>query len=109
MHVLSVHKAVLMVLVLVLPIVYMLQIGPEPAMWLQLLELCAAEAGCQPAALHSLAEQLVAQQQQIAAQQRQLVVQQQVASKQDAQIAGLHGQLRVMQDQLQELLQLQRH
>jgi hypothetical protein len=86
-----------------------LQNGPETDVWLQLLEHCAAEAGCQPAALRSLAQQLVAQQQQIAAQQRQLVVQQQVASKQDAQIAGLHGQLRVMQDQLQELLQRQRH
>jgi hypothetical protein len=69
-----------------LPFVCMLQKGSGPDVWLQLLELCAAEPACQPTALRSLAQQLVAQQQQI---------------------AGLQGQLNGMQSLLQELLQRQ--
>jgi hypothetical protein len=90
----------IILVVLSLPIVSVLQEGPEPDVWLQLLERCVADRGCQPTALRNMAQQLVAQQQQSAAQQ-------QVASKQDAQIAGLQGQLQVMQAQLQELLQRQ--
>ena len=93
--------------VFVLPIVCVVQDGPDPDVWLQLLERCAAEPNCQPTALRSLAQQLLAQQQQITAQCQKLAVQQQVASKQDAQIAVLRGQLRAVQAQLQELLQRQ--
>jgi hypothetical protein len=82
--------------------------------WLQLLECCAAEPDCQPAALCSLAKALAQQralttqqqqrlaeqeaanrqqQQQLVDQQQQLLAQQQVAAEQGARIAALEGQL----------------
>ena len=94
-----------------------------PDVWLQLLERCAAEPGCQPTAIRSLAQRLADQhalseqqldsqraviahqQQQIAClegqqqqQEQQLLAQQQVAAAQGSRIAALEGQL-------QELLQ----
>jgi hypothetical protein len=98
-----------------------LQTDDDGPVWLQLLECCAAEPDCQPAALCSLAkmladqrvltlqqqqrlveqeagsrqqqQQLSTQQQVIAAQQQQLQAQQQVAAEQGARIAALEGQL----------------
>jgi hypothetical protein len=93
--------------IFVLPIVCVVQDRADPDVWLQLLERCAAEPNCQPTAMRSMAQQLVAQQQQITAQQQQLVEQQQVASKQDGRIGVLQGQLQAVQAQLQELLQRQ--
>ena len=99
-----------------------MQAGSAPDVWLQLLERCAAEPGCQPAALRSLAQQLAehrvltaqqaqlcgVQQRQISsllqqigglqwcvnAQQQQGYLQQQQLSAQQQQIAGLQEQLR---------------
>jgi hypothetical protein len=95
--------------------VCLLQEGPDPDVWLQLLERCAADPNCQPTAMRSLAQQLAEQraltaqqQQQMQVQQQQLSAQQQVVEGQGARITGLQEQLQAMQAQLQELLQ-QRH
>ena len=45
---------------------HVLQAGSPPDVWLQLLERCAAEPGCQPMVLRNLAHQLAEQRQQIA-------------------------------------------
>lgn len=84
--------------------------GSLSAVWLQLLERCAAEPGCQPTALRNLAQQLVEQnamvvrqQQQIAhLQEQQMLAQQQVAAQQQvtreqgARIAALEGALQLL-------------
>lgn len=97
--------------------------GCAPDVWLQLLEVCAAEPRCQPTALRSLAQQLAqqkaatAQQLQqgtlIAEQQQQLAALQQVVVEQGAHyqalIAGLQGQLQELRAELQQLRQHQPH
>lgn len=112
------------------------QAGPV-AVWLQLLERCAAEPGCQPIILRSLAQQLVEQrvqsekelvesravvahqQQQIArlqqhqeqqtSAQQQSSAHQQVVAEQGALIAGLRDQLQEMRAELQQLRQQRLH
>jgi uncharacterized coiled-coil protein SlyX len=39
----------------------MLQVGPSPDVWLQLLERCAADPACHPTAMRGLAQQLAKQ------------------------------------------------
>jgi hypothetical protein len=99
-----------------------LQDSPSPDVWLQLLERCAEELGCQPTALRSLAQQLaeqrrlsehrlaqqkvqreqqlteqrvlnVQQQKQLAYLQAELIAQQQVVAEQGARIAALEAQM----------------
>jgi hypothetical protein len=85
----------------------MLQDGSAPDVWLQLLERCAAEPDCQPAALRGLGQQLAEQraltttlQQRVCAQE-QLSAQQQTAAE---QVAGLQGQLQELHAAVQQLL-----
>jgi uncharacterized coiled-coil protein SlyX len=47
-----------------------LQVGPLPNVWLQLLERCAADPACQPTALRSLAQQLAEQRALTSSQQQ---------------------------------------
>ena len=114
--------------------VCLLQAEPALDVWLQLLERCAAEPGCHPTALRSLAQQLAEQraltaqqQQQVAGLQEQLSAQQLTAAEQIAglqqQVAGLQEQVSAQQQaaaqqgaqiaalhaQMQELLQRQQH
>lgn len=93
----------------------MLQDGSSPV-WVQLLEQCAAEPGCHPAALHSLAQrvaeqsalstqqqrQLSDQQQQLAAQQAQISAQQLLIVQQGEQLADLRAQLQQVLPLLQQ-------
>jgi small-conductance mechanosensitive channel len=89
----------------------MLQDGPSPDVWLQLLERLAAVAECQPVAMCSLAQQLAEQraltdrqQQQIADLQEQVSAQQQDAAE---HIASLQGQLQELRATVQQLMRLQ--
>jgi hypothetical protein len=80
-----------------------LQEGPAPDVWLQLLMLCAAKLDGQPEALRSLAQQLAEQGMLTAEQRQQMLVQvqqlsarqqvggEQVGGEQGAQVAGLQG------------------
>ena len=75
---------------------YVLQEGPAPDVWLQLLEDCAADPTCQPPAMRSLAQQL--------AEQRALTAElQQQVSDQQQQITGLQGSLSAQQHGVAEL------
>jgi small-conductance mechanosensitive channel len=91
----------------------MLQDGPSPDVWLQLLERLVAVDECQPIAMRSVAQQLAeqraltgCQQRKIAGLQEQLSAQQQTAAE---QIAGLQGQLQELRATLQQLLPSHRH
>jgi hypothetical protein len=102
--------------VLVLSLGCVLQEGPDPDVWLQLLERCAADPNWQPTALRSVAQLLAEQkaltaqqQQQMQVQQQQLSAQRQVVEGQGTRITGLEGQLQAMHAQLQQLLQRQLH
>ncbi len=50
--------------------VFLLQDNPQLAVWPQLLKRCAAQPGCHPSALHSLAQQLAEQKALTPQQQR---------------------------------------
>jgi hypothetical protein len=110
-----------------------LQADNDSPVWLQLLECCAAESGCQPAALCSLAkvlaeqraltlqqqqrlaeqeaanrqqqQQLLDQQQQLSAQQEMVAEQQQQLSAQQRTAAEQGARIVALEGQLQQLLQ----
>lgn len=75
----------------------MLQGGTALDVWLQLLQRCGAESGCQHTALASLVQQLAEQRALTARQERLIAGLQQQVTNQQQQIAGL-------QEQLQDLL-----
>ncbi len=72
---------------------------PVPDVWLQLLERCAAESGCQPTILRTLAQQLE-EQRALTTQLRQQV------SDQQQQMVGLQGQLQELRATMQQVLLL---
>jgi uncharacterized protein YicC (UPF0701 family) len=63
-----------------------LQASPVPDVWLQLLELCAAEPDCQPTVLRSLARQLAEAR---AALAQQLAEQRVLTAQQLAELRGV--------------------
>ena len=77
----------------------MLQTDDDSPVWPQLLECCAAETGCQPAALCGMAK-VLAEQRALMVQQQQRLVGQEAASRQQRQ------QLQDQQHQLSEQQQL---
>lgn len=79
--------------------------GSPPDVWLQLLELCSADEGCQPGLFRSLGQQLADQASVIPEQQRQLSDQQQKLDAQQGDIARLHTLLSALQGQVDILLQ----
>jgi chromosome segregation ATPase len=81
---------------------------PQDAVWLQLLERCAAEPDCHPSALRSLAQQLAEQwaltvqlQQQVSDQQQQIAVLQ--ASDQQHGVAAVNQENVAQQQQISGL------
>jgi uncharacterized coiled-coil protein SlyX len=71
----------------------MLQGGTAFDVWLQLLQRCGAESGCQHTALAALVQQLAEQRALTARQEHQIAGLQQQVSDQQQQIAGMQEQL----------------
>jgi hypothetical protein len=82
----------------------MLQDGSAPDVWLQLLERCAADPTCQPAALHSLAQQLSEQRALTGQHEQRLWIQERHMVAQHQQIGNLHWQLQELHAAVQQLL-----
>lgn len=72
--------------------------------WLQLLQQCLQDPGCQPAAVHSLAQQIAVQDQQLQLQQQRLTLQEQQLAQQQRQQAAQAVEIAELKEQLHRLL-----